>query len=172
MATFTGSRAAGSFPAPSIGHATAGLDIWGFINVAANPADGDLYKLAKIPARTIIFGGWFAGDDIDTGTEAMDIDLGWAANGLTSAETIKLSDGDTHTDVGNAASVAGFVNSGVLSGDGITDLTAAGKFWRPIFFGKPIYFGAETTIQAEANAAANALTAGNLMVWLRGQVVG
>lgn len=172
MATFTGSRAAGSFPAPGLGHASGGLDIDGFINIAANPADGDIYKLCKIPAKCIIFGGWFAGDDIDTGTEALDIDLGWAANGLASAETITRADGDVYTDVGYQASVAGFVNSGVLSGDGITDLTAAGKFWRPIFFGKPLYFGAATTVQAEANAAANALTAGNLMVYLRGQIIG
>lgn len=172
MATFTGSRAYGSFPAPGLGSASGGLDIDGFINIAANPADGDIYTLAKIPAHCLIFGGWFAGDDIDTGVEALDIDLGWAANGLTSAVTTTRNDGDIYTDVGNAASVAGFVNSGILSGDAVTDLIAAGKFYRPIFFGKPLYFGAETTVQAEANAAAGTLTAGNLMVYLRGQVIG
>ena len=172
MATFTGGMAAGAAPAPSTGHGSAGIIIRGFINVSANPADGDIYKLCKIPTGCLIFGGVFSGDDMDTGTETLDMDLGWAANGTSSAATRIDIDGTEYTDSGYTADPDGFVNSGVITGDAITSLLAAGKFYLPVALGKPLYFAKETIVQVEANAAAATLASGNMAVVLHGQMIG
>lgn len=91
--------------------------------------------------------------------------MGWADNGGAS-ETYTGSDGTTYTNMydGNAAA-AGFVNSGVLTGDAITDLLAAGNNLRffPMTNG-PIYFSRETTVQFEVNVAQATGQAGVVMV--------
>lgn len=169
MATFTSARAAGNFPTPGPGHASQPVMLNGFYNITANPADGDIYQMFRIPKNVLIHGGWFTGTDMDTGTEALDLDVGWAANGTAAAATYIGPDGTSWTDSGYTADPDGFVNSGVLTGDAIaTDLVAAGVFWRPIILGKPLYFADDTMCQVEANAAAATLAAGNMQVMLWG----
>ncbi len=115
--------------------------------------DGDIRRLLKLP-RCLVIGGHLWAGDLDSGTETIDIDIGWAANGGGS-ETYTMGEGITFTNAAATASATGLVNSGVLTGDAITDLMAAGANYRPFPMPTgPLYFSRETTIQAEVNAPA------------------
>lgn len=172
MATFTGPRAERKMPTVGHGYGGTPIVVRGYINVAANPADGDIYELCWTPPKFLMFWGMWSLADIDTGTEALDIDLGWAANGGTSGDTARSMDGTEWTDVGYQADPDGLSNAGVLTGDAVANLTAAGASARLILPGQPLYFHSKTLIQAEANAAANAFTAGYMNVWLNGEIIG
>ena len=100
--TLVGTRA-------SAGIATAGVGIggsckvaYGTYTVAAAVEDGDIFQLCKIPRGAIVIGGRFYADDLDTGAEALDMDVGWAANGS------------------DAADPDGLLNAGTLTGDAVT----------------------------------------------------
>lgn len=171
MTTFTSARASRILPPQGHGWASQIVSVWGHINVAANPADGDIYEMCICPNRFLAIGGLITGADIDTGTEAMDLDAGWAANG--GAETDKLVSpwGTEYNNAGYQADPDGFGNFGVWSGDGITDLFAAGQIYKPIILQQPLYFDKKTVFQIEANVAANAFTAGQIMMVVNGFIV-
>lgn len=117
--------------------------------------DGDIRTMCKIPARSLVIGGWMWAGDLDTGTETVDIDIGWAANGGGSATYTDTASGVEYTNAAASASATGLVNSGVLTGDAITDLVAAGNNFRPFpLITGPLYFSEVTQIQAEVNAPA------------------
>ena len=121
------------------------------ISVAALE-DGDIFEMCWLPPNALVIGGMFYCGDLDTGTEAVDIDVGWAAN--TGAATYLDKDGTTWTNSGASASAAGFVNSGVLTGDVIADLLAAGSNMRPFPMATgPLFFSGKTMVQIEVNAA-------------------
>lgn len=135
--TFTGAKAAASYPVfQPMGRNVAVAE--GYFTLTEVPEVGDIYKLCKLPAGAIPIGGYLSGTDIDTGTETFDMDLGIAANG------VEVADPDY------------FVNSGVMSGDAITELLAQGKIYRPIVITAATALSAETTVQAEVIAVANA----------------
>lgn len=151
MATLTGARAASNFPVPSISSTQGVLQVaWGIYNLAANPSQNDVIEFCKVPAGATVIGGFLQGADIDTGTEAFDIDIGWAANGTDAADT------------------DGFGNFGVLSGDTTTErLPVAGiyvPFINVIQDSGYKTFAAETKIIGTVNAAANAGGTGVLKV--------
>ena len=134
--TLTGTRAAASFPVFKPVGAGIVCAAYGTYAIAANVEDGDIFELCKLPAGAVVIDGAFWTSDIDTGTETLDIDVGWAANGAENA------------------SAAGFVNSGVLTGDVITDTAPAGQNFRRFQLSTgPLTFTRETIVQAEANAA-------------------
>jgi hypothetical protein len=167
--TLTGNNAASDARVASPGWAHGVHAIYGRYDVAANVEDGDIFELCKIPAGFLVLSGCYYAGDIDTGTEALDMDMGWAANGSASAATFTDANDNTWTDQGYSATPTGFVNSGVLSGDGVTDLLAAGSNMRPFpMTTGPLYFDKETTVQAEANVAANSFTAAVIYVVLYG----
>lgn len=148
--TLTATRAADSFPVFKALGAGILCVAHGTYELAANVEDGDIFEMCKIPAGATVVGGWIMADDLDTGTEALDMDVGWAANGE------------------EAADPDGFGNLGVWTGDAIANLKPeAGNL---IFFGGklltdgPQTFTNETTIQVEANVAANAGGTGTLSV--------
>ena len=128
---------------------------YGHYTIAATALeDGDIFEMCKVPAGALVIGANMHVADLDTGVETVDIDLGWADNGGAS-ETVTLSNGVTYTNRYNgSASATGLVNAGVLSGDAVTDVIAAGNNLRiaPMTNG-PIYFSRETKIQLEVNAA-------------------
>ncbi len=66
MATFTGKQVTNA-PAKHNFHGLLHAAV-GEINVAANPADDDIYKLVTLPAGALVvdIGFWIA--DLDTGT--------------------------------------------------------------------------------------------------------
>lgn len=150
MATFTATRAGSTFPVFKPVGAGVLCAAYGTIEIGTNPADDDVYQMCRIPKGAVVVGGMVYADDIDTGTEALDMDIGWAANGV------------------DAADPDGFGNLGVWTGDVTTDLKPVAGNMFP-FQGKlltdgPQAFSAETIIQVEANAAANAGGTGTLSV--------
>ena len=162
--TLTGKQAAAAVV--PFGHGLAGTvkAAFGKYTIAANVEDGDIFEMCRIPKNSLVIGGVFYAGDMDTGTETLDMDVGYAANGGGSA-TFKDSNGETWTNAAASASATGFVNSGVLTGDAITDLLAAGSNMRlfPMTTG-PMYFSENTLVQVEANAAAATFTEGTISV--------
>lgn len=154
MATFTSTRAADTFPVydPSAGGNGMVCAAWGTIEVTANPADGDIYEMCKVPAGATILGGHVYADDLDTGTEALDMDVGWAGNG--GSGTYDSADPD------------GLGNLGTWTGDAVTGVKPEVGVYFPLggnlLNGDFPTFTNETTIQIEANTAANSFTAGAL----------
>jgi hypothetical protein len=148
--TLVATRAASTFPVSAHGFGSNLKVAYGTYSVAANVEAGDIFSMCKVPKGSTVVMGWVYGADLDTGTEAMDIDVGWAATA------------DEATDVD------GFGNFGVWSGDAVTDVKPEVSVWYP--FGGvlrtagPKTFTAEATIQLYANVAANAFTAGVLTV--------
>ncbi len=164
MATFTGNQVTNA-PAKHNFHGVVHAAV-GEISVDANPADGDIYTLVTLPAGALVLDAEFWIDDLDTGTETLDIDFGWASNGGGS-ETYTASDGTTYTNAFGTADPNGFVTSGVLTGDATTDqpviASGAGSYRRSgAFTDGYLYASRETTVQAEANAAANSFAAGKI----------
>ena len=109
---------------------------------------------------------WIAPTEKDTGTETLEIDVGFTANG-GGAATYTGIDGTTHTNNNSgSASATAFVDSGVMTGDAITDLIPAGMNYRP-FKGTatgPMFFSEETQVRCKITAAANATGTGTIYV--------
>lgn len=148
--TLTADRAKDKFPVAAHGDAMTLKVATGKYDVAANVEDGDIFELCKLPKDAVVVGGVFYADDLDTGTETLDLDIGWAANGS------------------DAADPDGFGNYGVLTGDAVTGVKPETGTLLPLagvlITGGPKKFAAETTIQAEANAAAATFAAGTISV--------
>lgn len=151
MATFTSTQvASGRAFYPQVGDPGV-ITAYGSISVDANPVDGDIYELVKIPAGATVVGGYLYADDLDTNaTETLDMDIGWAANGS------------------DAADPDGFGNLGVWTGDAITGIKPeVGNYFvlgGVLFTTGPQTFAKETTIQVEANATAATFAAGKMWV--------
>lgn len=126
---------------------------WGKYTITtAALEDGDIFEMCWLPPNALVLGGNFTVGDLDTGTETVDIDVGWAAN--TGQATYVDQNGTTWDNSGASASATGFVNSGVLTGDAITDLLAAGSNMRPFPMATgPLLFTGKTQVQIEVNAA-------------------
>jgi hypothetical protein len=153
MATLTAARAAAGFPVGGFAGAGVLNVAYGSYTLAANPTIADVIKFCKIPAGATVIGGWLRGEDIDTGTETLDIDIGWPANG--------------GTGVGATADPDGFGNFGVITGDAVTELKPEASIFLPLngtLKAGPVSFDAETTIQGVVNAAAAA--GGTGVLWL------
>jgi hypothetical protein len=145
--TKVGTRAASTFPVG--GPAAKGVlqVAYGSYTLATgDDEDGDIFQLCRIPAGATVIGGYIQGKDLDTGTEAFDADLGWAANGVESADP------------------DGFGNFGLWSGDAVTDVRPeAGIFYNlggVLYSTGPKTFTNETIIQLEVNTAAGTLGGG------------
>lgn len=147
--TLTSTRAASGFPTAGPGLGGNLKCAYGSYDIAAVVEDGDIFELCRLPAGATVVGGWLIGADIDTGTETLDMDLGWAANGD------EVADPD------------GFGNLGVWTGDVSVHVPVAGNFFPVqgvLFTAGPKTFNAETIIQVEANAASNAGHTGMITV--------
>ena len=105
-------------------------------------AANDVVKMLKLPAGATVVDGRLKATDIDTGTETLDIDIGWAANGV------------------EAASADGFGNLGVWTGDANNDFA----FQNELYTSGTVTFTNETDIQLDVNAAANA--GGTGTIWM------
>lgn len=150
MATLSAARSAATLPVYK-GVGGGNLCVaYGTYELAANPTAADVIEFCRVPKGAVVVGGWMMGDDIDTGTETFDIDIGWLANGTDAADT------------------DGFGNFGVLSGDVITELKPVAGIYNPLqgvlLADGPKTFAAETVIAGLVNAAANAGGTGTLSV--------
>jgi hypothetical protein len=152
MATLTAPRAASTFPVPSLSSTAGVLQVaWGYYNVAAAPSAADVLNICKLPAGATVIGGFIQAADLDTnGTETLDIDCGWAANGTDSADP------------------DGFGNFGVLTGDAVAEFRPVAGIFLP--FANVIQdsgyktFAAETTVTITFTGAPATLTAGYIKV--------
>ena len=156
---------------PIVGHGFAGnVKAWfGKYTIAAALSQNDLINLFYLPKNSLVLWGFMATTDIDTGTETLEIDLGFTANG-GGAATLTVADGTTYTNNNSGvASATAFIDSGVMTGDTITDLLA-GMNWRPLQGIKsgPMFFSEKTLVQAKITAAANATGTGDVYVCLFG----
>lgn len=114
MATLTGPRAAASFPVPGLPEQGALGVAWGYYNVAANPTAADIVEMCKLPAGATVIGGFMQAADLDSNaTETLDLDCGWAANG------VEVADPD------------GFGNFGVLTGDAVAEFRPVAGVYLP-----------------------------------------
>jgi hypothetical protein len=151
MATFTAARAASTFPvAKTVGGGVVHA-AWGTIEVAANPVAADVYEMCRVPAGAVVIGGQIFSDDLDTNaTETLDLDVGWAANG------VDVADPD------------GFGNLGVQGTDTVAGIKPeAGynyQFGGVLITDGPKTFAAETVIQVTTVATAATFAAGTLSV--------
>lgn len=147
--TLTAERAKRIFPqhAGAFGNLHAA---YGTYEIAGAVEDGDIFEMVRLPPNATVLIGWIYADDLDTGTEALDMDIGWAGNGIDTADP------------------DGFGNLGVWTGDATADVKP--EAWNRFPFGGvlkdgPKTFGdAETVIQIEANVAANAGHVGTVSV--------
>ena len=130
MATVSASRAASTVPVPGTGTIRVAH---GTYEHATNLAAATIIEYCRIPKGAVVVGGWFGGDDLDTGTEELNMTIGWAANG------VEVADPD------------GFGDLGVMTGDVSAHLGAAG-LWFPLqgtlLTAGPQTFSAETVLTA------------------------
>jgi hypothetical protein len=150
MTTYTATRAAATFPVTKPAAGSAGV-AWGVIEVTANPAQNDVFQMCRVPKGAVITGGWIRSDDLDTnGTETLDLDVGYAANGVDSADP------------------DAFGNLGVMGTDTVAGIKPEAGYNYP--FGGvlatdgPLTLNAETIITVTCNAAAATFAAGTLSV--------
>ena len=152
--TLTGARAAATFPAFKPTGSGLLCAAYGTYEVPAAVEAGDIFELCKVPAGAVVLGGHVYADDLDTGTEALDIDIGWAANGGSGTY--------------DAVDTDGLGNLGLWSGDVVTDVKPeVGIHYvlgGNLLNGDFPAFTRETTIQAYVNVAAGTFTAGALSV--------
>lgn len=138
--TFKSTRSKLGFPVAGIGDAMNLKVATGTYEIAANPTAGDVYQLCRVPANAVVIMGWLYGDDLDTGAETLDMDIGWAANGT------------------EALDADGFGNLGVWTGDATTDVKPEAsimyQFGGVLRTTGPQKFSAETIIQATCNVTA------------------
>jgi hypothetical protein len=153
MATLTATRAASTFPVFQPTGAGLVCAAYGTYAVTADPAPNDIYEMCKIPAGAVILGGHLYAADLDTdGSETLDLDVGWAANGA------EVADPD------------GLGNFGVITGDAfaagnVSNVTGVHyPFAGVLVTGVLPSFTMETTIIVTAIDDAATLTAGSISV--------
>lgn len=149
MATFTATRAASTFPVAKGPGGGALAVAYGQLEVSANPVASDVYEMCRVPKGAVVVGGWIRSDDLDTNAaETLDLDVGWAANG------VDVADPD------------GFGNLGVMGTDTVAGVKAeAGynyAFGGVLTTDGPKTFGAETIITVNCVATAATFAAGTL----------
>lgn len=150
MATFTTTRAAATFPVASAAAGGVAQVALGVYSYATNLAAASIIEFCRLPRGATVYGGFVQISDLDTnGTEELDIDIGWAANGIDTVD------------------VDGFGNFGELTGDASVHLPVAGV-WMPFanIIQHPGFktFAAETTIIGTVNVDAATHTAGTIKV--------
>lgn len=150
MATLTGVRGTTTFPVGGPGDAADLKVAWGSYTFAVNPTAADIVRICKIPKNSRILGGYLQGVDLDTGTEALDMDVGWLANGT------------------EAADPDGLGNFGTITGAVITSLRPEVGIYYPLggllLTTGPMKFTEETVITVTVNTPANATGTGIITV--------
>lgn len=137
--TLTATRGAATFPIFKALGAGILCAAYGTYNLTATVEDGDIFEMCWVPKGATVIGGYLQTSDLDTGTEVLDLMVGWAANATESGDDNGFSLADVFTGDASENYVGG--NLKFLGGV----LATAG----------PKTFTAETLIQIEANTPAN-----------------
>lgn len=151
MATVTAARAASTFPVYKGGGAGNLCVAYGTYEIASALSAADIIEFCRLPKGAVVVGGWLMGDDIDTGTETLEIDVGYAANGVDSADP------------------DAFLNSGVITGDvfatgNVSHVAGIMYPLNGVLKDGPLTLGAETVVIGTITAAANAGGTGTVSV--------
>lgn len=141
MATLTATNAADAHPVHGTGPAGNLKVAYGQYSFTdAGVAVNDVIEMCKVPAGAVVLGGYVMAGDLDTGAEALDIDVGWAAT------DDEVADPD------------GFGNFGVWTGDVVANMMPVAGIWKPLqgvlLTDGPKTFSAEATIELVVNADA------------------
>ena len=150
MSTFASDRSSADFPSFNPNGSGILCRSFGTIQISANPVDSDIYQMCRVPKDSIVTGGWFRLADIDTGTETLEMDIGWADNGV---------------DDGNSIGLGVF---GILTGDAVTgykpELGTIMPFGGVLISDGTKTFGAETIIQVKTDTTAATFVSGQITV--------
>jgi hypothetical protein len=121
---------------------------YGVYEIATALSKDDLVSLFYLPTCRVT-SGFLRADDLDTGTEAMEIDIGHTGHGSVSADP------------------DAFLNSGVITGDAIAGIKPEVQIYIPfngVLKDGPHVVTAEALVQAKIVAAANAGGTGTMYV--------
>lgn len=124
--------------------------------------------IGHLPAHVLVVGGHLATSDLDTGGEALELDFGWGDNAGEPANRDSYTDpyGIVHQNAGADPDPDGFVDSGVLTGDGVGEVYQAARNYRAVVLPRPLYFSRETLVTMTVVAAADAQAAGSATLYL------
>lgn len=154
MANLNATRGASTFPVYNGTYGNVRV-AYGTYAVADDPAPNDTYTMCRLPAGAVVLGGNMYAADLDTnGTETLDLDVGWTANG--GSGTYDAADAD------------GLGNFGVITGDAfaggnVSNVTGVNYPLAGLLVtGVLPTFTKETTLQITAIDDAATLTAGSL----------
>lgn len=157
MATLVATRGAASFPVFKGEGSGAVCVAYGTYDVTADPSPNDDYTMCRVPAGAVILGGNLYAADLDTnGSETLDLDVGWRANGGSGTY--------------DAVDLDGLGNFGVITGDAfaggnVSNVTGVNYPLAGLLVtGVLPSFTKETTIVVTAIDDAATLTAGALTV--------
>lgn len=148
MATVTATRASSTKPVSGHGFAGNKKQAWGVYNVTASLAAGTVIEMCRVPKGAVITGGVFAGSVIESTVQTLDIDIGYATNGVDTADT------------------DAFGNLGTLNGTAVAGVKPDTGYRYPLggvlLTAGPKTMGAETVISLLVNASATTWTSGVL----------
>ena len=128
------------------GGSNANLNVaWGTYEIGTALSAADTVTFFELPAGATVVGGWLLADDLDTGTETLEIDVGDASSGTR------------------------FLNSGVITGDAVTGIKPETGIFYPLFGtlkDGPYTYSSATDIIGTITAAANAGGTGTISLVL------
>lgn len=120
----------------------------GTYTVSASLAAGTVIEMCRVPKGAIVTGGWFRGSVIEVTVQTLDIDVGYATNGVDSADT------------------DAFGNFGTLNGTAIAGSKPETGYAYPLggvlITTGPKTLAAETAISLLVNGSATTWTSGVL----------
>lgn len=147
---FTRTRADLNAPVPSPpSEGNVKQTLYAIIDITTIAVATNTIDIGYLPKGAIVTGGYFSAVDLDTGTEALDMDLGITANGVDSADP----------DF--------FMNGGTFDGDAIATMLPLTNASNLRVFTGPfpvLQLGAKTLVQHITNTAANATGTGKFVV--------
>jgi hypothetical protein len=148
MATLTATKAKTRAVRPAVGAAGNMKAQFETYTLSANVTAADILEMFWLPANATVIGGWLYADDIDTGIETLDIDVGFAGNGVDTADP------------------DAFGNFGVLTGDAVTGIKPETGTSMPLggllITAGPQKFTVPTKIQLVFNVAAATFASGEI----------
>lgn len=119
---------------------------WATYEIATALSSSDTITMFTLPAGTSVHGGWLRADDLDTGIETLEL------------------------DVGDAGSATRFLNSGVLTGDaGTAGMKPEGNIALPLqgtLKDGPYTYTSDTNVIITVTAAAASGGTGTVSLWM------
>ena len=150
MTTFIAERGMSEFPAFQPAGSGILCSAFGTIQLSTAPVVSDIYQMCRLPDGSVVTGGWLRMSNFDVGVESLDMDVGWADNGVESADS------------------DGFGNFGISAGDNVTgykpELGTIIPFGRILISNGAQSFNAETIIQVVVNTVAATFASGQMSV--------